>query len=94
MLHITPQDQRELQDEVRLIQRFSESYRRKFALLIDQLNHSAPQQGDTQCLRLCVEAVDMMLLTQNHLAKALGQIGQIQNQSLTTAQGDRLRQSA
>lgn len=75
MLPISPQQQRDLQDEVRLIQRFSESYRRKFALLIDQMNHSSPQAGNLQCMRLCVEAVDMMLMTQNQLARALGQMG-------------------
>jgi hypothetical protein len=59
-----------LREEVDLMERFTQSYRRKFAELIDRLNApSAP--SDLQCVRLCVEAVDMMLASQSQMAKTL-----------------------
>ncbi len=58
----------DLHEEIDLIARFAASYRRKLADVIDRMNRG---QGDVQCMRLCVEAVDMMLESQNHLAQAL-----------------------
>jgi hypothetical protein len=59
-----------LRQEVDLMDRFTRSYRRKFADLIDRLNR-ADQRSDLQCVRLCVEAVDMMLASQSQVAKSL-----------------------
>jgi hypothetical protein len=62
----------QVQQEAELIERFARSYRAKFAVLIDQLNQPTPGRlTDQQCLRLCVEAVDMMLDTQSRLADAV-----------------------
>lgn len=68
-----PHVRRHLIQEVDLIGRFADSYRRKFASMIDRMNH-APNQHETTdlaSLRLCVEAVDMMLSNQSELARVL-----------------------
>ena len=57
-----------LRQEVDLMERFTETYRRKFASLIDRMNRSQPT-SDLQCVRLCVEAVDMMLASQSPVAQ-------------------------
>jgi hypothetical protein len=68
--------QRRIHDEVELIQRFAGSYGKKFDDLISRMNGvdaagaDAPQP-DGQCLRLCVEAVNMVLSLQGHLARVL-----------------------
>jgi hypothetical protein len=61
-----------LRQEVDLMNRFTQSYRRKFAVLIDRLNGSdADPRSDLQCVRLCIEAVDMMLASQSQVAQSL-----------------------
>jgi hypothetical protein len=69
---MSPQRRQHLQQEVDLIGKFADSYRRRFSVLIDQLNHNLASQGDSASLRLCVEAVDMMLSNQSELARVLG----------------------
>jgi hypothetical protein len=64
----------DMKREVDLIQRFAGAYRQRFAQLIDRLNGSTPAVSDLQCLRLCVEAVDMILSSQSQLAQAISQI--------------------
>ena len=59
-----------LRQEVELMARFTQTYRRKFAVLIDRLNGSDPR-SDLQCVRLCIEAVDMMLASQSQVAQSL-----------------------
>ena len=59
-----------LRQEVELMARFTQTYRRKFAVLIDRFNGSDPR-SDLQCVRLCIEAVDMMLASQSQMAKTL-----------------------
>jgi hypothetical protein len=68
--------QRRIHDEVELIQRFAGSYGKKFDDLISRMNGlesggPAAPQADGQCLRLCVEAVNMVLSLQGHLARVL-----------------------
>jgi hypothetical protein len=63
-----------LRDEANLIARFSESYRRKFADLIEKLNRSTSVESDTASVRLCVEAMDMVLSNHAMLAKAIARI--------------------
>jgi hypothetical protein len=67
---------RQIEREVDLIGRFAETYRRKFSVLIDRLNH--PQRKDSTTdlasLRLCVEAVDMMLSNQSEITRILREI--------------------
>ena len=64
----------DLRQEVDLITRFTESYRRKFSSMIDRMNHETDPATDLASLRLCVEAVDMMLSSQRQLCKALSEI--------------------
>jgi len=72
---MTPQAILEIQREAELIQRFTETYSKKFSSLIADMNSAEPhKQVDEQCLRLCVEAVDMILATQSQLAAALRQL--------------------
>jgi len=62
-----------LRQEVELMERFTESYRRKFAQLIERMNRSE-SSSDLQCIRLCIEAVDMMLASQSQVAQSLREI--------------------
>jgi hypothetical protein len=55
------------------MERFTHTYRRKVAELIDRLN-GAGAPSDLQCVRLCVEAVDMMLASQSQMAKTLREL--------------------
>ena len=61
----------QLRQELDVIDRFARSYREQFDVLIRQLNADPTPQTGRQCLRLCVEAVNMLLSTQNQLASAL-----------------------
>jgi hypothetical protein len=63
-----------LRKEVDLIARFTDTYRRQFSSLIDRMNQGANQANDLASLRLCVEAVDMMLASQKQLCNALAEI--------------------
>ena len=63
-----------LRQEVDLITRFTETYRRKFSSMIDRLNGQTDPATDLASLRLCVEAVDMMLSSQKQLCKALSEM--------------------
>lgn len=63
-----------LQQEAELLTRFAETYRGKFAAMIDTINDQPGQPPDTQCLRLCIEAVNMMLTSQTQIAAALRDI--------------------
>lgn len=57
--------------EADLIERFARGYRGKFAQLIDELNGPPGKITDMECLRRCVEAVDLMLDNQSRLAEAV-----------------------
>ena len=61
--------------EAELATRFANIYRRQFAELIDRLNRNLSEPPDRNGLRLCVEAIDMMLATQTYLTKAIAQLG-------------------
>jgi hypothetical protein len=64
-----------IQDEVELIQRFAGAYGKKFDEMIARMNAPAPTSpADGQCLRLCVEAVNMVLSLQGHMARVLDEI--------------------
>ena len=66
---------RTIDEEVDLVQRFTQTYRAKLAEVIDRLNHTPATGGDArpdgQTLRWCVEAVDMVLASQAEFAKAM-----------------------
>lgn len=65
-----PASQR-LRQEVDLMERFTQTYRLKFASLIDRLNAAADAPSELQCVRLCVEAVNMMLDSHTQVARTL-----------------------
>jgi hypothetical protein len=60
--------------EVDLIHRFAGSYGRKFDALIARLNLCPTATTDGQSLRLCVEAINMVLNMQEHLAGVLADL--------------------
>lgn len=62
-----------LRDEADLIERFTQTYRLKFKAMIDRLN-GAESPTDFQCVRLCVEAVNMMLASQSQMAASLREL--------------------
>lgn len=59
-----------LREEANLVERFTQTYRLKFAELIERLN-AASGPTDLQCVRMCVEAVNMMLDSQSQMARTL-----------------------
>jgi hypothetical protein len=63
-----------LRQEVDLMERFTQTYRLKFASLIDRLNAAADAPSELQCVRLCVEAVNMMLDSHTQVARTLREI--------------------
>ena len=71
---MSPETRGKLQAEADLIGRFAETYRRKFSTLIERMNHRSDPHVDVASLKLCVEAVDMMLATQTQIANALCEI--------------------
>jgi hypothetical protein len=64
---------RQIHQEAELIERFVGVYRRRFDKIIDQLN-GPTQHHEPQTMRLCVEAINMMLSTQGQLASVLRQL--------------------
>ena len=64
-----------LRQEVDLIERFTQTYRRKFDEMIDKLNRSG-EGSDLQCVRLCVEAVNMLLTSQAQVARTIQEIAE------------------
>jgi len=69
-----PHASQQIRQDLDLIERFAHTYRRRFELLIDELNTSPTAETGGKCLRLCVETVNMILTAQNQLAEALRQI--------------------
>ena len=65
-----------LREEVDLMERFTQTYRLKFASLIDRLNAAIDAPSDLQCVRLCVEAVNMMLDSHTQVARTLREIAE------------------
>ena len=66
-----------LRAEADLIETFTSTYGRKFSELIEHMNTpQATSRGasDLQCVRLCVEAVNMMLVSQANVARTLKEI--------------------
>lgn len=60
-----------VKQETDLLVRFAQTYQPRFAELIDRLNRSHSPEISAQGLRLCIEAMNMMLSAQTQLAKAL-----------------------
>ena len=76
---------RRLRQEVDLMERFTQTYRLKFANLIDRLNAAADTPSDLQCVRLCVEAVNMMLDSHTQVARTLREIADADASPMSTA---------
>lgn len=76
---MTNQTQREIEQEIQLVRNFTGSYGPKLEELIARLNQSPAAGPDGQCLRLCVEAVNMVLSLQSHLATAIGDLSREAN---------------
>jgi hypothetical protein len=69
---MSTQMRQRIQQEVELIERFAGSYGKRFDEVITRMNgESSPAIPDGQCLRLCVEAVNMVLSLQGQLARVL-----------------------
>jgi hypothetical protein len=79
-----PPSQR-LRQEVDLMERFTQTYRLKFASLIDRLNAAADAPSELQCVRLCVEAVNMMLDSHTQVARTLREIASPEKESAPVA---------
>jgi hypothetical protein len=61
--------------EADFVAHLAQYYRVRFGEMIDRLNRGPSfAAGDLACLRLCVEAIDVMLSSQNTLARAIRQI--------------------
>jgi hypothetical protein len=66
------QMRRRILHEAEIIERFAQTYSGKFDTLIQRLNTSTtPASVDGQSLRLCVEAMNMVVSMQGQLARAL-----------------------
>jgi hypothetical protein len=65
-----PQFTSKLREEADLVERFTQTYRMKFAHLIERLNAGEPP-SDLASIRLCVEAVNMMLESQSQMARTI-----------------------
>jgi hypothetical protein len=66
-----------LRAEADLIETFTSTYGRKFSELIEHMNQpqvSSRNVSDLHCVRLCVEAVNMMLVSQANVARTLKEI--------------------
>ena len=75
-----------LRQEVDLMERFTQTYRLKFASLIDRLNAAADVPSDLQCVRLCVEAVNMMIDSHTQVARTLREIAGAESAPAPVAQ--------
>ena len=60
--------------EADLIGRVAAYYRSRFGELIERMNRQGDVASDLASIRLCVEAVDMMLASQGKIAQALGEM--------------------
>jgi hypothetical protein len=68
---MSPEARQEIRREADLSRRVVEYYRRMFAGLIERMNRSPGVRSDIECMRMCVEAVDMMLENQNRMSHVL-----------------------
>jgi hypothetical protein len=73
---MSPQARQAIRKEADLTERVVEYYRRLFAGLIARMNREPTVRSDIECMRMCVEAVDMMLENQGRMTKALREIAE------------------
>jgi hypothetical protein len=65
---------RRIREDLELIERFAHTYRERFNSLIAELNTAPTPDTASVGLRLCVEALNMVLHTQDSLAFALREL--------------------
>lgn len=68
------ESRRRIQQDLELIERFAHAYRERFSTLISELNSAPTAQTASEGLRLCVEALNMVLQTQGSLTFALKEL--------------------
>ena len=68
------ESRRRIREDLELIERFAHAYRERFSSLISELNHAPTPQTASEGLRLCVEALNMVLHTQDSLTFALKEL--------------------
>ncbi len=66
---MSPTARLRIQEEMSLVERYVGVYHRRLAGLIGDLNGS--NANDRECLKMCVEAVDVILTSQNKLCRTL-----------------------
>ena len=64
----------EIAQEIALAERFADTYGRLFEQLIARLNANPADDADPQTLRLCVEAISMVLSFQGNFAQLLADL--------------------
>jgi hypothetical protein len=69
------------EEEAEVIERFARNYRQRFGQLIEQLNRAPQSRISSQCMRLCVEAMDMVLSSQDQMAQAIRRLDRSQHRS-------------
>ena len=69
--------------EAEVIERFARNYRQRFGQLIEQLNRAPQSAMNSQCMRLCVEAIDMVLSSQDQMAQAIRRLDRSRHQLAT-----------
>jgi len=74
---MSPNARERIRQDLDLIERFSRSYRDEFTTLIRELNADPTPQIGRKSLRLCVEAVNMLLDMQNQLATTMRSISEV-----------------
>ena len=68
---MSPEVRQAIRSEADLTERVIDYYRRAFAGLIERMNRAPAVRSDIECMRMCVEAVDMMLENQNRMTRVL-----------------------
>jgi hypothetical protein len=69
---MSPQARQAIRNEAALTGRVVDYYRRMLGGVIERMNRTpAAPRSDIECMRMCVEAVDMMLENQNRIAQVL-----------------------
>jgi hypothetical protein len=82
---MSPIARQQIREDLDLIERFGHSYRERFASAIEELNGAPTAQTGDQCLRLCVESVNMLLMLQDRMASALRELSGSQASSAERA---------
>jgi hypothetical protein len=72
---MSPTVRRQIRHEADLVEQFTSLYRKRFVSVIEQLNATPRRTADAECLRLCVEVIDMLVESHHQLTQAVAHIG-------------------